>query len=143
MMTIEIMLGGLNGHPRGRMQIDPVQWVVGIGTVTAFRKVLRLCAESDTAHRTHCLDEWRTALADMLPELDADAAGEAARSAARIASLEVSVKQTGMLEEHRRAYRDKLRDERAYARSIARHYARAKGRVGKLAEEVEKWISSV
>lgn len=140
---IEILFGGWREHPRGTMRLDPVQWVVGLGTVTAFRKVLRLCAESDAVHGTHCLDEWRTALADMLPELDAEAAGEAARSAACIASLEVSVKQTGALEEHRRAYRDKLRDERAYARSIARRYAKAKGRVGKLAEEVEKWISNV
>lgn len=135
---IEIKLGEKDWRtdsPRGRVCINPAGWMREKGSLRDFRKILKLCAESDRGHGTTTIAEWNEFLS-----------GEPARI--REKAREVTRDYNNRCDTTRRYYddpglpleakREKLKEMNKDLRELKQAYDRVMKRLGKDLETVKK-----
>lgn len=63
--TIMTIQYGVRSPAHGEMRILPADWLQAKGGVREFRKILKLCAESDYFYGTETLKAWDEVLSEM------------------------------------------------------------------------------
>ena len=143
-MRIEIHYGGRFGKdsPSGMMCLDPAVWLREKGSLRDFRKILKLCRESDTYHDTITLSEW-TDFLEAEPSRIRQEAHETAREYNRLCEyarklydnpgLPVEAKQDDL-----KRMNEELRELKASYNCKMKQLSKALERVKALMEEVKK-----
>lgn len=122
-------------EPRASIRLDPAIWMREKGSLRDFRKILKLCQESDRGHETITIAEWNDFLS-----------GEPARIRAK--AKEVTHDYNSQCEILRRYYddpglpvekkREKLKELNQELRSLKQTYDRVMKRLCKDLEVVKK-----
>ena len=122
-------------EPRASIRLDPAIWMREKGSIRDFRKILKLCQESDRDHETITVAEWNDFLS-----------GEPARI--REKAREVTRDYNNRCDTTRRYYddpglpleakRDKLKEMNKDLRELKQAYDRVMKRLGKDLETVKK-----
>lgn len=141
-MRIEIHYGGRFGKdsPSGRMLLDPAVWLREKGSLRDFRKILKLCRESDTYYDTITLSEW-TDFLEAEPSRIRQEAKDTARSYSwECEAVRKKYDDPGLpVEKKRKALREMDKELRAARRTFdtqMKHLAQALEKSQKLLEEV-------
>lgn len=126
--------------PHGTMRIDPAVWLREKGGVRDFRKILKLCKESDTDRETYTLSEWKHFL-EAEPARIKQEALETAREYNRLRDhIEHLYDDPGKPVE---AKREDLKQMRQELRELKAGYERKMKQLAKVLEQVRALMEEV